>query len=243
MKKYLIGIFCGILLLSFPLQDMAQRHSWSNYSTSGFFTKDSIHRKGYTLLFINKDSTFDLNIKRQLIHTFFIVYPEEAMQFNPQTVKKVTFIIDPHFKGVAATGNAVTRFNPQWFKLHPKDIDVVTHEVMHIVQDYHSGNAPGWLTEGIADYARYIYGVNNKASGWTMPDYNAGQSYKNAYRITARFLVWISKKVNGLIVVRLDAALRDGAYTEDTWKKLTGQTVDQLWEEYGKNPALTLHYH
>jgi hypothetical protein len=242
MNRYVIIIFCGLLWSLFSQQGVAQDHSWSHYDTTGFFTMDSVYKKGYTLLFINKDSIFDPGVKRQLINTFFIVYPEEAERFNPQTVKKVTFIIDPHYKGVAATANAVTRFNPEWFRLHPEDIDVVTHEVMHIVQDYHTGDTPGWLTEGIADYARYVYGVNNRSSGWTMPDYNAHQSYKNAYRITARFLVWLSKKVDKSIVVRLNASLRDGTYTEDVWKRLTGKTVDQLWRAYSINPILKLHY-
>jgi hypothetical protein len=71
---------------------------------------------------------------------------------------------------------------------HPEDLDVVTHEVMHIVQNYDRSTLPGWLTEGIADYVRYKYGVDNAGSKWALPYYKAGQSYKNSYRITARFL-------------------------------------------------------
>src|SRR5699024_5085544 len=171
-----------------------------------------------------------------------IVYPEEAKRFNPQTARKVTFIIDPEYKGVAATSNAVTRFNPKWFQSHPEDIDVVTHEVMHIVQDYHSGRTPGWLTEGIADYVRYTYGVNNKASGWALPDYNSKQSYKDAYRITARFLVWLQEHYDQSIVNKLDAALRAGTYTAGIWEQLTDKTVDELWKLYGNDPKLKLHY-
>lgn len=235
----LLIIFCNLSFFS-----SAQMHSsWSHYDTSGFFTKDSIHRKGYTLIFINKDSAFSLTVKKRLIKTFFRVYPKEAKRFNANTAKKVTFIIDPHYKGVAATGNTVTRFNPEWFKAHPEDIDVVTHEVMHIVQNYHSGHIPGWLTEGIADYVRYTFGINNKAAKWTLPNYNAKQSYKNAYRITARFLLWVRKHTNKDIVKHLDASLRNGTYETGLWKKLTGSTLDQLWSDYGKNSKLRLRYH
>jgi hypothetical protein len=220
-----------------------QKRSWSRHDTSYFFTKDSLSQKGYTLIFINKDSTFSSHVKKQLIKTFFIVYPKEAERFNRQTAKKVTFIMDPGYKGVAATSGAVTRFDPRWFKKHPKDIDVVTHEVMHIIQDYHSGHAPGWLTEGIADYARYTYGMNNKAADWTLPDYNPRQNYKDAYRVTARFLVWLQKNVSKNIVDKLNAILHSGTYTQDTWKKLTGKSVDELWKMYAKSPALDLHYH
>ncbi len=48
---------------------------------------------------------------------------------------------------------------------------------MHIVQNYGRSTRPGWLTEGIADYVRYKYGVDNVGSKWALPDYKAGQSY------------------------------------------------------------------
>jgi len=31
---------------------------------------------------------------------------------------------------------------------------MVIHELRHVVQSYHRGNTPGWLTEGIADHIR-----------------------------------------------------------------------------------------
>jgi len=60
---------------------------------------------------------------------------------------------------------------------------------MHIVQDYGQSTGPGWLTEGIADYARYKFGVNNPAAKWALPAYKSTQKYTDAYRVTARFLV------------------------------------------------------
>ena len=204
--------------------------------------RDTISRSGYTLYVINNDPSFDAVTRERLIDAFFTVYPEEAGRFNAQTLKKVTFFIDPTYKGVAETGNGVARYNPKWLKDHPEDIDVVTHEVMHIVQDYHSGNEPGWLTEGIADYVRYTYGVNNLAGKWTLPDYRPTQSYTNAYRVTARFLLWVEKKKNPKIVDELDAALRKGTYTPALWVKLTGNTVDELWQQYGASPGLELTY-
>ena len=50
---------------------------------------------------------------------------------------------------------------------------MITHEGMHVVQQYLQ--SPGWITEGIADYARAKFGVNNAARGWTMPEYDAKQ--------------------------------------------------------------------
>ena len=174
---------------------------------------------------------------------FYTVYPAEAKRFNPETSKKVTFIIDPAYNGVAATGGGMVRYNPKWMKDHPEDIDVVTHEVMHIVQSYgRGGGAPGWLTEGIADYARYIFGVNNVTGKWTLTEYKEGQSYTNSYRITARFLLWNEQQGHKTLVDELDKAARAHTYTPELWKTVTGKTLDELWSDYIKNPVVQTSY-
>ncbi len=208
-----------------------------------FSVTDSMTRKKITLIFINKDSLLNPDTKEKMIDAFYKVYPAEMKRFNHDAPKRVTFIIDPGYKGVAATGGGVVRVNPTWMRDHPEDIDVVTHEVMHLVQSYGRGGGPGWLTEGIADYVRYKFGVNNIAGKWVMPDYKAGQSYTNAYRITARFLVWIEQQGHKKIVDKLDAASRSHTYTPELWKEITGKTVDELWADYAQNPVVKLSYH
>jgi hypothetical protein len=178
---------------------------------------------------------------QKMIDAFFTVYPEEAERFNKNTLKQVTFLIDPDYTGVAETGNGVSRYSSKWMRDHPEDIDVVTHEVMHIVQAYHHGG-PGWLTEGIADYARYVYGVNNLKGNWTLPEYRAAQRYTNAYRVTARFLLWVEKNKDPRIVDELDTAMRNGTYHNEIWMKRTGSTLDELWQQYGMTPSLELKY-
>lgn len=108
---------------------------------------------------------------------------------------------------------------------------------MHVVQDY-DGYGPWWLAEGIADYARYTLGVNNAGAGWSLPDYAPTQSYKDGYRVTARFLAWMEKHVKNGFVVQLDAALREHTYDGGFWTKVAGGTIDQLWTKYAKNPAI-----
>jgi alpha-L-fucosidase len=200
-------------------------------------SKDTISRGKYTLIFINKSPGFSQLTRQRLIDTYFEVYPKEAKRFNTHTLTSVNFIIDPSYDGVAATDAGTVRFNPDWFVKHPEDIDVVTHEVMHIVQDYRH-DPPGWLTEGIADYARYVFGVNNATAQWTLPDYREGESYENAYRVTARFLLWAEKHSRADLVDKLDAALRAGSYTPRLWVVLTGKTVDSLWAAYAFDPAI-----
>jgi hypothetical protein len=202
---------------------------------------DSLSSGGYSLVFVSNDAGLDPVTRQNMINVFFIVYPQEVERFNKRSLIRVVFFVDTAYKGVAATGDGVARFNPAYLKAHPQDVDVVTHEVMHVVQAYRNYN-PGWLTEGIADYVRYVYGVNNKGGGWTLPNYRAGQSYENAYRVTARFLLWVEKNKYKQIVDDMDKAMRDGTYTPELWKKLTGKTVDELWNEYAQAPTLELTY-
>jgi len=208
-----------------------------------FQMTDTISKSGFTLVFINKDSAFSKETKQKMIDAFFAVYPQQVKRFNQTAQKKVVFIIDPAYTGVAATSGGVVRYNPKWMKDHPEDIDVVTHEAMHIVQDYGRGGGPGWLTEGIADYVRYAYGVNNINGKWILYDYKEGQSYQNSYRITARFLVWCEQAGFTTLVDQLDKASRDHVYTPEIWKKVTGKTLDELWSDYTSNPAVKLTYH
>jgi hypothetical protein len=229
MRLSLTALMLQIFLLSVPMM------------TRAGVVGDTITHGDYTLIVVNNAPDFSPETRQRLIDAFFIVYPEEATRFNKNTLRQVTFFIDPTYTGVAETGNGVSRFNPKWLKDHPEDIDVVTHEVMHIVQDYrHDG--PGWLTEGIADYVRYVYGVNNLKSNWKLPPYRPNQSYTNAYRVTARFLLWIEKNKDQHIVDQMDAAMRDGTYTDSLWTKLAGSTVDGLWQQYANSPALELSY-
>lgn len=202
------------------------------------FTTDSITKDGYTLVVINKAPDFDSKVKQRMIDAFFTVYPQEAAIYNKKTLKKVMFVIDPAYGGVAECGGGVITFSPAWLKQNPGDIDVVTHEAMHVVQDYPGDAGPGWITEGIADYVRYTLGVDNAGGNWSLPAYAANQHYENAYRVTARFFVWLEKKKHPGIVKKLDTAMRSKTYTPAIWKKLTGKTVDELWQEYGLSPRL-----
>ncbi|MCG2613210.1 basic secretory family protein [Terrimonas sp. NA20] len=226
--------FLALLCLGFVANS---QKNWETIDTTGYHSSQTITKKKFTLVIINKDSSFSNETRQRMIDAFFEVYPKEVKRFNQEALQKVTFVIDPAYTGVAATSNGIVRYNPEWMKKHPEDIDVVTHEAMHIVQNY-GGKGEGWLTEGIADYVRYRYGVNNEKGNWSLPAFKETQSYTNSYRITARFLAWLEKNVNKKIVDQLDEASRKGTYTSNTWKELTGKTVDELWKDYAANPVL-----
>ncbi|OOQ59006.1 basic secretory protein-like protein [Mucilaginibacter pedocola] len=198
---------------------------------------DTITKNGYTLIVSGNDATFDNALKEKLISTFFTVYPKIVKEYNKKSLKTVQFFIDTAYHGVAATDNGRVVFSPAYMMKHPNDIDVVTHEVMHIAQDYGDTNGPGWLTEGIADYVRNEHGVANEAAKWRLPAYKATQNYDNAYRTTAAFLLWVETKVKKGTVKKLDGIMRKHAYTDNTWKDVTGKSVDELWKEYAVSPT------
>ncbi|MEO8112468.1 MAG: GH92 family glycosyl hydrolase, partial [Ginsengibacter sp.] len=119
-----------------PFSLSASHGDWNNAFSAKDISRDTISKGGYTLVFINKDAAFSNDVKQHMINTFFSVYPKEVKAYNRNSLKKVIIIIDPEYDGVAATSGSIVRVNPEWMHKHPEDLDVVTHEVMHIVQSY-----------------------------------------------------------------------------------------------------------
>lgn len=237
MKKILLAAFITLPFLH-PVTGQAQTGRWEDIDNSKIVKRDTFTQKGYTLVWINMSPDFNEATGKRMVETFFKVYPQEAALYNKKTLRKVIMIIDPAYKGVAATDAGVIRVSPDWMKQHPEDIDVVTHEAMHIVQAYPNDSGPGWVTEGIADYVRYTLGVNNDAARWALPELKSTQNYDNAYRITARFLVWIEKHKARGFVQKLDAVMRKKTYTDQFWKQQAGADVADLWKEYAANPSI-----
>ena len=141
MQLKLVRTIVTTLLVFITSLAVAQK-DWNTIYSKNDISRDSLSRKGYTLIFINKDKSFDKQVQQNLINTFFTVYPKEVRLYNHRSLKKVVIIIDPDYKGVAATNDGIVRVNPEWLHKHPKDIDVITHEVMHIVQAYPKMQAP-----------------------------------------------------------------------------------------------------
>ncbi|TDQ07712.1 basic secretory peptidase family protein [Pedobacter metabolipauper] len=193
-----------------------------------------------TLTFVNKTGDLNATVKAGLLNVFKVNYQKMADVYNPAAKDKVIFVIEPGYKGVAATwGGSVIRYDPDWFRNNPKDLDVVTHEMMHVIQSYPPVADAGWVTEGIADYVRFTMGLTNAEANWSLPNFTSSQSYRDAYRVTARFFYWLEKHGYEGIVIKLDKSMRSGAYTTAAfWPANTGKTVDQLWTDYSNNSAL-----
>ena len=145
--------------------------------------------------------------------------------------KEVTLYFDPKMKGVAhALGGKIT-ISAAFVRTHLDDFGMVVHELTHVVQSYPPGG-PGWLVEGIADYIRIVH-YEPQAPRPKLDPTKA--SYKDAYKTTAMFLEWVEQNHIAGLVVKMNAALRSGAYQNDLWTSLTGKTVDELWVLFMKS--------
>ncbi|UOB16716.1 basic secretory family protein [Abyssalbus ytuae] len=222
MKIFKHAVFITFLFMAF-----------SNYAQKA--EKISIeYIDGDESLGIKTEKTFKKIIKK--------VYPQLMKEYNPDAVTNLKVIIDNSDKKSSfvayADGNTVT-VSSEWMHKHPEDFDLMTHEIMHLIQAYPHNAGPGWITEGIADYVRDKYGLNNKKAGWKLTGFQPSHHYTNSYRITARFLKWTEKKYNKELVKKLDFLMRNKQYSDDQWKKLTGKELQELWEAYSKNPEIS----
>lgn len=192
-------------------------------------------RAEYTLCIRVQDTRTRTETVGLMKERFFDVYPTLVDRFNPAAPHSVDFVIGPADFIAGASGHEVL-YRTEWMLEHPEDYDVVVHEVMHLVQNYAS--SPGWITEGIADYVRYHYGVNNLAAGWSLQMPAVGSSYTAGYGTAARFFLWVEARYGIDLVDMLDATIRSGSYVPSLWISYTGKSVDQLWSDYLADPVL-----
>ncbi len=145
-------------------------------------------------------------------------------------------------RGVAATGGRRITANSDWIKreLRGEAVGALLHEMVHVVQQYGraprgGSRPPGWLTEGITDYIRW-FKFEPESHGadlvWLRRQRNPNLRYDASYRITANFLNWVAEKYDPEIVRHLNAAIREGKYSESVWKEFTGKTADELGAEW-----------
>lgn len=131
-------------------------------------------------------------------------------------------------KGIAFTTGTQVTFARGWIQAHPDDTGTVVHELTHVIQQY-KGKAPGWLTEGIADYIRW----QNWEPLERRRKLNPKQmKYTNGYNDAAAFLAWIEKNRDKDIVRKLNEALRKNTYSDELFKTHAGGDIPTLWKEF-----------
>lgn len=184
-------------------------------------------------LTIEGDMSADLApVAGKLTELFYQCYPRLIERFeNPSKAapRHIRIIFDSKLKIPAhCSGNRVT-VGVDWLTKHPNDFALLTHELTHAVQGYPNGN-PGWITEGIADYARHLFGPKVQ-QGWALPArFTDRQNYKDSYRTAGKFFLWLDEKHPGT-VDKIHRSMQDRSYEVSLFKKLTDKTVDELWKD------------
>lgn len=91
--------------------------------------------EGFTLKVQDKSSGLSKDQIKKLVDTFKTVYPKEVKEYNKNAPKTVTIILDPTMnKAPAYTSGSTITVSVKYAKEHPKDLDLITHEAMHVVQ-------------------------------------------------------------------------------------------------------------
>lgn len=136
----------------------------------------------------------------------------------------------------ALTSGHTISINAEYIrKVGTGDAGMLTHELVHVLQGYRS--VPGWITEGMADYLRYLYTPANSTWRLTPPN-PATDRPTSGYRTTARFFLWIEKKVRPGFMRQLSLDAASGRYTGTYFEVKLGQSLEALWDQYLAAPEL-----
>jgi hypothetical protein len=159
-----------------------------------------------------------------------------------QAPRRVSIFFSANMRGVAGASGAHIRCGADWFRreLQREAKGAVVHELAHVVQNYglarrnnpNRKRTPAWLVEGIADYLRwFLYEPQTRGAEITKRNI-ARARYDGNYRISANFLNWVTENYDKEIVRKLNAAAREGRYSEEMWTKLTGHSVQELGAQW-----------
>jgi hypothetical protein len=150
-------------------------------------------------------------------------------------------------RGVAATGGNRITANSEWLKreVNGEAIGALLHEEVHVVQQYRGGRRnnpdykrpPGWLIEGIPDYIRwFLYEPQSHGAdaAYFKTRKKMALKYDGMYRISANFLNYVNENYGKeqKLLTSVNAACRQGTYTDDLWKEGTGKSLEELNEEW-----------
>lgn len=188
-------------------------------------------------------SWFTASAIKRLKDHFNRIYPVLCEEFNYGVMWDIKYGIDssnPAYVAYQIGGSRDTekiiKMNTDHFKKTATDFSTLSHELTHALQCYrdskygaeNTSDGGSWLTEGIADYSRYLL----DPTPFDLPAFSANQSYLDSYRVTARFLVWLDQKYDTTFLEQLNEGLKTEVYTQKLFVRITGKTLDELWAIY-----------
>jgi hypothetical protein len=159
------------------------------------------------------------------------------------------FLRDEEMKGIPAYASGATiSMNAEWFRgqLNGEARGAVVHEMVHVVQNYPGRNRrvrgpvapPGWIVEGIPDYIRWFLYEPQTGGAALSPARLKDAKHDASYRTSANFIDWVIRNHpnDGRFLEQLNAVAREGRYSGETWKELTGRTEQELADLWRQGP-------
>ncbi|AMV33573.1 basic secretory protein [Pirellula sp. SH-Sr6A] len=160
---------------------------------------------------------------------------------------KVTFRYQPSAKmeGIPAYAQGGTiSLNAGWMnrEKNREARGAVVHEMVHVVQSYQGRRnrgarrepTPGWIVEGIPDYIRwFLYEPQSKGAVLSKEALSKAK-HDASYRVSANFIDWVIRTHDpyGTLLTKLNAAAREGRYSNEIWQELTGKSEDELASQW-----------
>ncbi|WP_176555729.1 basic secretory protein-like protein [Virgibacillus ndiopensis] len=247
MKKLVGSLICTGVLVSGMGGFHSVQAEETSYETNTFTqSTQEYEKRGYKLEVINgvEDPSMDPIIE-EFVNLYFKVYPKLVKKYalNPKEAsREVILEFDPAYDGVAYADNGKIVVSSDYILTNPDDVALFTHELTHLAQSYPTYNDDTWwITEGIADYTRYVYGPHN--GSWRLPEeIKETDNYDSGYRVTARFLLWITQQKNHFAVDIINREMQHNTFDLHVFKEITGKSIDALWEEYLENPEVRTKY-
>lgn len=190
------------------------------------------------------DSKNELNetVKANIKNVFCKQFVAICKEYNNGKVVPVTVRVDSTYNGVAYTNGTEVVVSSNYLNDNPEDYDCITHELVHVAQGYGSEGIPSWVTEGIADYGRYQFGLNNQVAKWGLGYYSGWYgNVLSGYQGTASFLRFVVQNYNEDAVKLLNQYCKEQKYNHFVWKKITGKTFAQLYGDYMDRTPKQLH--
>lgn len=188
--------------------------------------------------------------EKELMPMVYEWYPKLAAMLPSEGYETASDVLMEYREDLGGTpayaAGSRLAFNIEFFRnqMQGEAKGCVIHEMVHIVQRYGGGKrgksplpTPGWVGEGIPDYIRwFIYEPEKKGAEITTGNFNSAK-YDGSYRISANFLNWVVQNKDKDFIRKLNAAAREGEYSEKVWEENTGATAaenGEQWEDYNR---------
>lgn len=174
------------------------------------------------------------DIAKRSYDLIYSVYKNVYDYFNDGEYEPVTLYFTINDYSPAYSDSRDIYLASQYMLSNPKDVDCITHELIHCAQNYGDVGSYTWLMEGLTDYGRYLFGQHNEDCGWKLPSYHADQNYTDSYTVTAAFLKYVAENYCEEMPHIINQMFKKGGYDSSIWKANTEYTLDELWERYSK---------